>query len=192
MTINIEKPPKNNPSIEAQGIICSLCKLESKNLDDLKTHILRIHATTEGNKNEQDDMERQELETCSKCPECTFNANRTELDKHLQPKHSKKHCCEKCGDTLDSVEAFGSHILKKHENPSSIEPFLCDGCSLVPAYLNLLQEHLQMYHPAKVMRCSNCEFSNEDEESLKSHMTECHVGMEAGWHMYKMCFRCSN
>ena len=49
-----------------------------------------------------------------------------------------------------------------------------------------------MYHPAKVMRCSNYEFSTEDEESLKSHMTECHVGMEAGWHMYKMCLRCSN
>ena len=83
--------------------------------------------------------------------------------------------------------AFGSHILKKHENPSSIEPFLCDGCSLVLAYFNLLQEHVQMYHPAKVMRCSNCEFSNEDEESLKSHMTECHVGMEEGGHKCTQC-----
>ena len=60
------------------------------------------------------------------------------------------------------------------------EPSACNGCSLVLTNFNLLKENVQMYHTVEVMQCTNCKFTTEEEESLKSHMTTCYVGLYAG------------
>ena len=120
------------------------------------------------------------------CESCTFiSLTATELLTHDQSCHATKKplSCTYCGFETTEETSLKSYMVGEHDNPAKgdiEEPSACEGCNLVLANVNLLQEHVQMYHTVEVMHCTKCKFTTEDDESLISHMTEFHVGLEAG------------
>ena len=73
------------------------------------------------------------------------------------------------------MATLGSHIQSKHINPSYTEPFPCEGCGLVLATFNLLQEHVNTHHSPAQHNCKYCDFQGENEELFESHLVESHA-----------------
>ena len=139
--------------------MCPFCYLQSKNLDELKKHIENVHSINEGKPNKQDSIKQKNSEVCSNCAS----------------KHANKYLCEECGNYFVNNATLGSHIQSKHNKPSYTEPFPCEGCGLVLASFNLLQEHVNTHHSPVQHNCKYCDFRGGDEELFDSHLVESHA-----------------
>ena len=157
------------------GEICPFCKLQSKDLDTLRTHILNIHArnpvTTE---NKEDEISTRNTDTCKKCTICPFIGTKIELESHNKSKHEKISICQECGKEFLDERALGDHIQYEHTHPKQVEPFPCQVCGLVFPGFTLLQNHLETYHKVEGLPCYLCKNKFENPECLQEHMVEVH------------------
>ena len=175
-TAKVEEPPKDKPQpkvVNGKIIACPFCDLESKNPDELKTHIANIHikpkdALSKG------EIQIEASELCSTCSHCSFNGNKTEMEKHLKSRHAKKLDCEVCGNCFVDDKTLNNHIQAKHARSPEVDPFPCERCGLVMATFPLLQEHVNIHHKSITMQCKYCGFSSENEESQQEHLITNH------------------
>ena len=49
-------------------------------------------------------IQREKIELCSRCDLCQFRGNKTELDKHISPRHAVTSTCEECGNVFPDVK----------------------------------------------------------------------------------------
>ena len=164
-TAKVEEPPKDTPQpkvVNGKTIACPFCDLESKNPDELKTHLANIHIEP------KDALSKEEIqieasELCS-----------TELENHLKSKHAKKLNCKVCGNCFVDDKTLNDHIQAKHSSSPEVDPFPCERCGLVMATFPLLQEHVNIHHKSITMQCKYCAFSSENEESQQEHLITNH------------------
>ena len=175
-TIHIEAPPKIRvENSDPNPVTCPFCKLESKNLSGLKTHIENVHGNHETKNNIQDDITSQGNETCTKCPHCIIVGSKSELKEHLASKHAY---CDECGNHFFDTKTLNVHILSKHKAPQQSEPFPCELCGLVLVNFSLLQEHVQLFHEASTkpspISCDKCSVTVDDLSALENHKQTSH------------------
>ena len=116
--ISIENQPKKyGLNSVSSSVICPFCKLESKNLEALKTHIENIHNKYYSKQTNQENYEDITIlgnETCFKCPKCEKSGSKGELEKHIRFKHNQLLKCHKCGDKFADIHTLEEHIENKH------------------------------------------------------------------------------
>ena len=147
-------------------MVCPFCKLESKDLNELKKHFENVHTAGKRVNNLQDEIDNKGSEICSKCPSCSVTGNKIELDKHLKSKHRSPYTCDECGNNFPDSNTLDSHIKSKHKSAPSTEPFPCEWCGLVFINFNLLQEHITSFHATQSENCKYCTFKADDQEAL--------------------------
>ena len=126
---------------------CPFCKLESKNLDALRTHIENIHQL--GSDDQQssgidiDEIVRESNETVSRCPHCSFIGNIKDMENHIIKTHGSVAICGECGKTFPDIQECENHLREAHPE---IEPFQCDECSKTFVNFNNLMDHKTKEH----------------------------------------------
>ena len=179
--IDIEEPPRlSTDESVPETVTCSICKLESKNLDSLKVHIENIHMDNiEEQENVDAKITSQGNETCTKCPHCDILGSKNELEKHISLKHGNCVICGECGNNFPDIKTCEDHMQAKHQTYQHSEPFPCDMCGLVMANFNLLQEHVLNYHSSSQQSdnylCETCGQNFSDFPSLQSHTHNYHA-----------------
>lgn len=95
-----------------QLVVCPFCKLQSKNLDELKKHIENIHHNqTQKQHSTQDVISVKEKQICFKCQYCKFTGTKLEIKAHHNKEHTRGITCEECGNIFQDSE-----VLKLHSN----------------------------------------------------------------------------
>ena len=172
--VDIEEPPQSPILSDVNtnmSIVCCLCKLESKNIEELRKHIENIHADDTTTENEQDVIQSQGKETCSFCGKCSFNGTKYELCKHFKVKHAQTFKCDQCGNSFPDVQTLKDHLDARHCLHPQIEPFPCEWCGLYFLSFGLLEQHVQNFHQQhKPERCHYCSETFITVEELQSHM----------------------
>ena len=156
--VDIEVPSKNSgtKSVTAsESVYCPFCKLQSKHLDALRTHLENIHGSKEPNKSSQDAIISQGSEQCLKCLKCSFIGSKNEMNDHMRRRHGRTMACEQCGNDFPDENTLKGHIESVHR---SNEPFPCEFCGLVIANFNLLKEHVERCHAPRSEYCYFCDF----------------------------------
>ena len=150
--------------IECQScciIFSSILELEWHN--DTEHEVILIEK-----ENKVDDIIVERSETCSKCPECVFIGNSSEIKEHTSRTHQTFDCTD-CGKTFQKKNLIEEHITSHH----GVEPFPCELCGLVLANFTLLQKHIEQVHVPNEP-CQYCNFFASDKEVLRSHYIEKH------------------
>ena len=111
---DVAKPPRESikDKVKDDSVSCSLCKLESKNLDSLRTHIENVHVKEVTNQETPncEEIESQTNETCTKCPHCTFICNVRVMDEHIKNKYGSIASCGECSKTFSDVGSRKKHM----------------------------------------------------------------------------------
>ena len=91
---------KETKSIEvlevSGGVICSFCKLQSKNHDTLKKHIINVHniGAHTNIKHTHENITMVNSESCTKCLKCPFIRSKNEMKEHKETKHKMNFTCQ--------------------------------------------------------------------------------------------------
>ena len=93
--VDVEEHPSElcSASIAVTEVICPFCKLMSKNVMSLKTHIENVHNSTKTINDETDVINMEGSETCFQCPHCDYVGSKSELETHISKKHGYIAIC---------------------------------------------------------------------------------------------------
>ena len=149
--------------------ICPFCKLQSKNLEELKKHIENIHIHKQKHNSTQNEISVKEVWV--KCQHCEFTGTEIDIEAHKKM-HVSEIICDKCGVSCQHSEALELHLSTKHSTLT--ESPKCNLCGLVLANANLLKEHVESHSTEPKFNCKYCEFTCKDNQSLETHMIANH------------------
>lgn len=167
---DIEEPPKTKSFPQKVQRFWPIFELQSKSK---KANIHSIRSKS-GPK-EENIILTEKIDTCTKCWQCDFIGDKTELRKHLELKHTIRLKCDKCSNEYPDVKALDEHVRSNHSEQELNEPFPCEMCGLCFSNFSLLQEHAVTYHRATKMEdCHYCDQTYPDGDQLKSHMMKEH------------------
>ena len=123
-----EESVANKPEVIVHAEICPFCKLESKDLDALRTHIENIHGIGANNPQsvQNDEIIRESTETFTKCHHCVFIGNCNDMNNHIIKTNGSVAICGVCGYTFMDVQECEKHLKQAHPET---EPFQCDECA---------------------------------------------------------------
>ena len=167
----IEGLQDKQPIKDQTCVVCQICNLESKNLEMLKIHIENIHEKANIKHDDNEKIQIQRTELCTKCDLCEFRGNKSEMNKHSNNKHGTMFACIECGNVFFDKIVLKNHIQSVH---TTSEPFPCELCGLVLADFSLLQEHQRNFHEVEAVNCRYCEYAVKNKEALEEHMIEHH------------------
>ena len=178
----IEQIEPSKIIIEETEVVCSICKLSSKNTDTLRMHIENIHMIPDelANANIENEITIQEITTLTKCPHCSIISTATEIESHVSRIHGYFSICGECGKHFVDTKACETHMQMKHAMPQPQEPFPCDECDLVLVDFNNLQDHKNVYHTKEKVilhTCVQCGSTFETQEVLDEHINKHHVSI---------------
>ena len=170
----IEPLPEKSQFLKEQtSITCPFCQLESKNQDELKKHIEHIHIKSRKGYS-KDIIQTTASDICTKCLECRFMGNKTEMKEHVEVKHGQKFACQVCGNNFISKIPLECHIQTNYERFHNQEPFPCEKCGLVLANFTLLQEHINAQQKSVYFQCRFCDYFSENVEKHEEHIIQYH------------------
>ena len=175
----IEDPSKSSSSSENNmhdPVICCLCKLESKNINELRKHIEMIHTNQAVTQYKQDTIECVGTETFTICNKCTsFTGSKEELNEHSKSNHAPAVACDQCGNNFPDIKTLKEHVGAKHFQHHKIEPFPCEWCGLYFLNFGLLEQHVQSFHGNHESEdCHFCKQIFPTLEELQAHMRQSH------------------
>ena len=171
----IDATKSTEPEDVPGGVICSLCKLQTKNFDTLREHIENIHIRELTDiKNGQDNIFVRSSELCTKCQKCPFIGSERELKEHQEVKHKENFTCQICGSTFISESRLRDHVEVEHVHSKKVEPVPCEVCGLFFSDLNLLQKHVETFHKVEGVKCYECKSTLAGPEELQTHIIDEH------------------
>ena len=168
---------ENKESVQRE--VCPFCKLESKNLESLKTHIVNIHgcgkSKNKGEDGATDEIRRQMIETCSECNHCDFIGNDKDMEKHITKKHGSLASCGECGEIFSDVTKCEKHMETTHVKNIEVDPLQCDECNKTFVVFHSLLDHKSKDHSksekAEPVPCIQCKMIFGNGQALEEHMT---------------------
>ena len=149
------------------GIRCSICLKEFKQMGNLVKHIKYIHRNGDG------------VQNCT-WPGCSKTFNRKDsLKLHLsRHKDSEKNLhCNVCDSSLKSADRYSMH-MEMHKNKDGGVSYLCQTCGKLYYHKHLLKNH-EKSHKARpktsVFVCDFCGKSFAFQSSLNLHRRRVHT-----------------
>ena len=155
--------------------MCPFCSASFRKKGHLTNHI-KLHAS-------------EQAVACSICKH--FIANRNELSRHLRQAHvgCQVFLCHVCEYATTSEANIVNH-MHTHGNPTV---YSCSGCRFIGVHEEILKKHVQVHHngegsftvstsaraarsgPVVLLKCSECGFTTNEREVMKSHMYDNHL-----------------
>ena len=119
------------------------------------------------------------------CGLCTSEfSERTDLHKHIKSQHpsSQWYACDVCDYVTLTRTSIIMH-MHTHNNPKT---YMCTVCKFTSLHINIMREHMECHNegsfqeitrhpentPLILLRCSECGYTTNKKETLKSHMWE--------------------
>ena len=172
----LDEAPQQEVQLSCNEIsVCPFCNIQAKNLEELKEHIENVHISSVKSEDKQQEIiEIQKSETCTKCKECDYIGYKDELSEHIQVEHIKAFSCKNCQKSFSDTNTLNNHIEVTHMPSKQDVSLPCEWCDLHFSNINLLQDHTLKYHTPKPENCQYCDKKFKTKEEFKSHMEEAH------------------
>ena len=145
--------------------VCSFCKKNFANENDVVKHLREIHGANSNFK-------------CDMCDYTTFFEKRLKthrrqshikLEEIRRKREIKSHICNVCDFKSGTLDHLKYHKERKH--------FMCIHCKISVQNLEELKAHLKESHDKNLLRyfpCSFCDNASETERFLKNHVARKH------------------
>ncbi len=171
-----------NAHYQSLTFCCSLCSFDSPSIDELNTHVLKVHL----HEKNQELIENEERRAVARgtqevlhCPECQYvSICIDELTKHVKSSHEKEGKylqCDECDYTATNIYTLRTHKKSRHDDMGGDKAMhRCSMCDFTCSSLSLLIKHNNMIHKdeMKTHYCEHCQFKTKDKDQLLDHVKQ--------------------